>query len=494
MAAHANAANESEDFDLFASFVFICRFASLLMKINPTLFREYDIRGRIDRKDEFTDYAIDTISRAFATYLGRRGIHDAVVAQDARPYSLRVKEIVVRALCESGINVTEIDTVLVPIFYFSQYALKKKGGVMVTASHNPWGWSGFKHAYDYSTTFVPEDMRELREIVEKEDFMKGSGTHEAYPGIIEEYKKDVIGRVKLERHMTVLMDAGNGTAGAIVPDILRAAGCTVIEQYTTPSETRHHEANPSSAGMLDAMREGVRTHPVDIGLGFDDDGDRLGAVDEEGGIIWPDRILILLARAVLAKKPGGKIVFDVKSTDALTEDIKAHGGVPVMWKTGHSYIKQKAKEVDAVLAGERSGHIFFRDGYYGFDDATFAALKLLEYVSRDPKPVSEIIAALPRYITSPVWHASCDDTKKYAVVERLTKQLTQEFGEEKVIDINGARVKFDDGWGLVRASSNVPALVLVFEARTEEGLKYIEHFFRAQLQQFPEVGQEWESG
>ena len=464
------------------------------MKINPSVFREYDIRGRIDREDELSADAAYVINRGFAAFLARRGITDAVVGCDARPYSAGIKDTAVRALCDSGINVIDIGVVLAPIFYFSQYHLQKKGGVMVTASHNPWGWTGFKHAYDYSTTFVPRDMAELREIVVEGAFVQGSGAHESYPDIIAAYTKDVLARVSIKRRLRVLVDTGNGTAGPIAPAILRAAGCEVMEQYTEPSAERHHEANPSTMSMLNAMSDGVKKHGADIGLGFDDDGDRLGAVDEQGQIIWPDRMLALMSRLVLAGKPGAKIVFDVKCSEALVEDIRAHGGVPIMWKTGHSYIKAKSKETDAALAGERSGHIFFRDGYYGFDDATFAALKLLEYMSGQFMPVSGLVASLPYYVTSPVWHAPCEDTKKYAVVDRLVAEFKRECGSDKVIDINGGRVYLGGGWGLVRASSNVPALVLVFEAKSEEGLKKIEAIFREKLARFPEVGGEWASG
>ncbi|MEK7082436.1 MAG: phosphomannomutase/phosphoglucomutase [Patescibacteria group bacterium] len=464
------------------------------MKINPTLFREYDIRGRIDREDELTPEAITAIGRGFAVFLHRRGIGEAIVGHDARPYSEDIKNLTVKTLLESGINVIDIGTVLVPMFYFAQYHLEKKGGVMITASHNPWGWSGFKHAYDYSTTFVPHDMQELRVIIENEEFISGIGVHQTYGNIFNAYKKDVLVRVRLERPMKVLVDTGNGTAGLFAPQILREAGCEVVEQYTEVSEKRHHEANPSTLGMLDAMSQGVREQSAEIGIGFDDDGDRLGAVDEKGEVIWPDRILILLARLILAIKTHGKVVFDVKCTQALPEDILAHGGVPVMWKTGHSYIKAKAKEVGAVLAGERSGHIYVREGYYEYDDAVFAALKVLEYMSRDRRPLSGIMAEMPQYVTSPVWHAHCDDGKKYEVVERLVAEFKKEYGTDKVIDVNGARVTMQDGWGLVRASSNVPALVLVFEARTEEGIKKIEDIFRKKLMAYPEVGNEWKSG
>jgi len=234
------------------------------MKINPTIFREYDIRGRIDRPDEFTDEAVDIIGRAFAVFLQRRGIREAIVAQDARPYSTRVKDITTKALVGSGIRVIEIGTVPVPVFYFSQYHLQKKGGVMITASHNPWGWSGFKHAYDYSTTFVPQDMRELEGIIAQGVFIQGEGRRETQEGIVEAYTKDALSRIRLERSLRVLVDAGNGTAGLFAPQILRRAGCEVIEQYTELSEHRHHEANPSNLGMLEAMTEGVRRERVDL--------------------------------------------------------------------------------------------------------------------------------------------------------------------------------------------------------------------------------------
>jgi len=458
------------------------------------MFREYDIRGQIDQPNELTEEAIDAIGRGFAVFLHKRGIGDAIIGHDSRAHSAKVKDITVKALLESGINVIEIGQVLTPIFYFSQYELKKKGGVMITASHNPGKWSGFKHAYDYSVTLNPDDIKELYDAVTAGAFLRGNGAHETHEGIIEAYTRDILSRVKIAKRLRVLVDTANGTAGPIVPEMLRRAGCEVIEQYTNLSEERHHAANPSTLEMLEAMQEGARHHEVDIALGFDEDGDRLGVVSEKGEIVWSDQVLMLLSRPLLAAYPGAKIVFDVKCTQALFDEIPARGGVPVMWKTGHSYIKTKAKEVDAALAGERSGHFFFRKGHYGFDDAPFAALKLLEYLSHESKPLSQLVAELPRYFTSPVWHAPCADEKKYAVIEQLVREFKQEYGVDKVIDINGARVYLEDGWGLVRASSNIPMLVLVFEAKTGEGLKKIESAFREKLSHFPEVGSEWVSG
>lgn len=465
------------------------------MKISPYIFREYDIRGRIDEADQMSAENQYLLGRAAGVFFAMAGISRAIVGRDSRPYSQDVQEQVIRGLLDSGINIIEIGQVLAPIFYFSQYHLQQKGGVMITASHNPYGWTGMKIANDYSTTLLSEEIQQLRKITEDQSFVSGSGIRETYEGIIDAYTSDVLARIEFTKPLKVLIDAGNGTAGPIVPAIFRKAGHQVIERHCglDPSFP-HHEPNPSVMEAAEDIAQGVRESGADIGFGFDDDGDRLGFADDRGNIVWPDKALIFLARSALEKSPGASIVFDVKSTQALIDDIIAHGGNPVMWKTGHSYIKQKSKEVDAPLAGERSGHIFIRQGYYGFDDATFAALKFTEYISKSSKRFSELLAELPKYITSPVWQPPCSDEKKYQVVERLTQQLKEEYGSDRVIDISGARVIFPDGWGLVRASSNVPALVLVFESKTPEGLKRIENIFRKKLAQFPEVGSEWQTG
>lgn len=465
------------------------------MYINPYIFREYDIRGRIDAADEMSPDIQYVLGRATGAFFARRGIGSAVVGHDSRPYSRDVAGNVVRGLIDSGVNVIEIGQVLAPIFYFSQYHLKQKGGVMITASHNPYGWTGLKIANDFSSTLLGDEIKEVQEIAEKEDFRTGAGEVKPYENIIEHYTKDILSRVAFKKPLRVLVDAGNGTAGPIVPAILRRAGHEVIERHCDLDPSfPNHEPNPSVLEAAEDIARGVKENGADIGFGFDDDGDRLGFADDKGTIVWPDKALIFLARAILEKSPGASIVFDVKCTQALIDDIVAHGGTPVMWKTGHSYIKQKSKELSAPLAGERSGHIFIRQGYYGFDDAVFAALRFLEYLSGTGKRFSELLAKLPQYITSPVWQPPCSDEKKYGVAARLTEELKKEFGPANVIDINGARVIFDDGWGLVRASSNLPVLVLVFESKTEEGLRRIESLFREKLAKYPEVGTEWSTG
>lgn len=463
--------------------------------INPSIFREYDIRGRIDKPDELSPENSYLLGRATGVFFDRRNIKSAVVGHDARSYSTKIKDDFARGLQESGIDVYEIGQVLSPIFYFSQYNLKQKGGAMITASHNPDGWSGLKIANDYSTTLLPQEVQELYQIFIKGEFKSGKGERKISEDIVSEYTKDVLSRVSLKKKFKVVADTGNGGAGIIVPDILRRAGCEVVERHCELDTTfPNHIPNPSNLETARDLARGVKEEGADLGFGFDDDGDRLGFSDEEGNVVWPDKALIILMRSILKKYPGSSVVFDVKATKALIEDIKARGGVPVMSKTGHSYIKQKAKDVDAALAGERSGHIFFRKDYYGFDDAIYAALKFLEALEKDGRPFSKILKELPQYITSPSWEPECADDKKYGVVGKITEQFKKEYGEENVIDINGARVTFEDGWGLIRASSNLPRLVMIFESKTEEGLKRIEKIFREKLGQFPEVGKEWESG
>jgi len=430
--------------------------------LQPTIFREYDIRGIVD--DEINEEGAKIIGQAFGTFLAKRKIREVVVGHDAREYSERIKNAFVQGLVSTGAEITDLGMILVPILYFAQYYLKIRGVAMITASHNPNGWTGFKLGHDFSTTLLPEKIKEIQEIIQKGEFTKTIGKIKKYSGIVNDYKKQILPKIKIIRPLKIVIDCGNGTAGPIVPAIFKEAGCQVIEQYCEIDFSfPHHEPNPVLLESIEALGKKVREVKADLGFGFDGDGDRICAVDENGEVVWPDQMLILLARLVLAKRPGAKIVFDVKSTRALSEEIKANGGVPVMWKVGHSYIKSKAQEIDAALAGERSGHIFFRDNYYGYDDAIYAGLKLCEYLSSQDKKFSELIASARRYFSSPSWHVDCPDEIKYKIVEQLTEEFKKEFGESKVIDINGARVEFEDGWGLIRASSNLPVLVLGFE-------------------------------
>jgi phosphomannomutase/phosphoglucomutase len=376
-----------------------------MANLEPTMFREYDLRGRINDR-EINAYSLSIIAKAYGTMLRRRGIETAVVGHDLREGSKELTEAAMEALRSTGVNVIALGQVLTPIMYSAQYYYNTRGGMMVTASHNPNGWLGFKLALGFSYTFSPVEMRELRDLSEREDFVQGSGDlrREDYIPI---YAQDVVRRVRINRPVKVLINTGNGTAGPIVPAILRQAGCEVAEFLTEPDlEFKHYFPNPALEKMMQDTGEQTIKNGCEIGFAIDGDGDRLGTTDEKGQIIWPDRYLILLSRQVLKSHPGSPILFDVKSSRALSEDIQAHGGRPVMWKTGHSYIKEKLNELKAPLGGEMSGHIFFGPPiYYGFDDAVFTALKMAEMLAQSEKSFSQMVAETPTYISTPTLQA-----------------------------------------------------------------------------------------
>jgi len=458
--------------------------------LKRTMFREYDIRGR-ETDDELNEDSVYHIARGFAAILTRNDIKEAVVGNDARATSESFSAQIIRGLIESGVNVIDIGTVTTPMSYWAQYHFNVPGLAMITASHNPAGWNGLKLGTGLSKTLLPDEIKELYALIEKEAYVNGAGAVRK-ESVADAYIADLVSRARISRPIKVLVNTGNGTAGLFAPKLLRAAGCEVVEHYTEVDATYpHYTANPDGTAMMEDTGTQTKVNGSDIGMAFDGDGDRLGLTDEKGAIIWPDRYMILLSRLVLEKAPGSKIVFDVKVSEALPEDIKAHGGVPIMCKTGHSYIKSKMAEEGAVLAGEMSGHIFFAQDFYGFDDAFFAALKLLEYVSAQTKPLSEVVASTPYYVSTPTIQLKTTEEDKYRIVDELVKEFKQE--GYKTIDINGARVYTSDGWGLVRASSNTPSLVLRFEAKTQESLEKIRALFKAKLERFPSVSTNWDS-
>jgi len=458
--------------------------------LKKTMFREYDLRGR-ESEDELNDTSVYFLGRGFGAFLKKRNLKETVVGHDARGTSESFHEQIIKGLTESGINVFDIGTVTSPMSYWSQYFLKVKGLVMITASHNPVGWNGVKFGTDFSYTLLTDEIDELYRIIEEEKFVDGKGTI-IKKNISEDYIKDLLSRATVTKKFKVLVNTGNGTAGLYAPKLLKDAGCEVVEHFTNVDPLYpNYTPNPDGTAMMEDTGKQTVANKCDFGFAFDGDGDRLGLVDEKGQTIWPDRYMILLSRLILSKHPGAKIVFDVKVSEALPEDIKAHGGIPIMCKTGHSYIKAKLQEEKAALAGEMSGHIFFVDDFYGFDDAFFASLKMLEYLSTQDKPLSQLIASTPYYVSTPTIQVETTDEDKYKIVDELVAEFKKE--GHRVNDINGARVYIDDGWGLVRASSNQPTLVLRFEAKTEEGLKKIQDIFKEKLNRFEKVSKDWDS-
>ncbi len=455
------------------------------------MFREYDIRGRISDR-ELNPTTVELIGKGFGTMLHRRGIRDVVVGYDSRESSPGFRDAMIAGLLATGRNAVDVGMVLTPVLYWAQHALDVPGGVMITASHNPPEWNGLKLSTEPSTTLLRPEIEELLDIVNREDFVTGTGMVRSQ-SVKDAYLDDVLGRVKLARPMRITVDAGNATPGAWAPDVYRAAGCDVSCLFCDidPSFPNHFP-NPSELENMRDLQRKVVEDGAEVGFAFDGDGDRLGVVDGTGKVVYADRVLMLLARQVLARHPGAKIVFDVKCSQALVDDIKAHGGVPIMWITGHSYMRAKILEEKAALGGERSGHIAFPpdwehpdekpgpDYYYGIDDGLFAGLRLLEYLSRQSQSLHDLIAEADPYLTSPEIQVECPDTRKYQIVEELVAEFKREYDD--VIDINGARVTMEGGWGLVRASSNLPVLVLVFEAKTPETMRHIKAVFREKLE------------
>lgn len=463
--------------------------------LKATMFREYDVRGRVpevfpEARDELSDEGMRTLGRAFGALALERGRTRVVVGHDLRTYSARLRDRFVEGLASTGQHVIDIGCVLTPTLYFAQVHLGCPAGVMITASHNPQGWSGLKMAVDGVTTLLRPDIERLQALARRADLPTGAGTVERRD-LREAYLSDLAARVRLARPLTVVLDPGNGTAALFCVEAFRRAGCRVVPLFCDPDPTfPNHFPNPSEKSARTAVRRAVVEHGADLGLSFDGDGDRLGVQDEHGQDVESDRVLLLLARRVLERHPGAPIVFDVKCSQALSDDILAHGGRPVMWKTGHSWIKSKMAEVGAPLAGERSGHVFVKDGFHGYDDGLFAGLRLCEAVAAGPAGLSELLRSAPAYASSPEIHVDCADEVKYAVMERLLAELRAAH-PGRVIDINGARVTYPDGFGLVRPSSNLPELVLVFEGRTPEALARIKAEFKERLARHPEIGRHW---
>jgi len=463
-----------------------------------SMFREYDIRGRVNEKELCPDN-VYRIVKAYAKYLNKRGIKKAVVGYDNRECSPSFAEASIKALREIGINVYYIGLALSPMAYFAQYHLECEGAVMVTASHNPSDWSGFKLANGYSKTLEPADIKEVYALVDSDDtpYLDVEEGEFIEVDIRDAYIESIVSRINMgPKKLRVVLDAGNGGAGLFIYEVFQRLGCMTFQLNCDPDITYpHYFPNPSDLKGRAKLREMV-THPyihADLGLSFDGDGDRIGVIDNEGNNIWSDIILAYIAKNLLKRKQGATIVYDVKCSQALTQVIESNGGNPVMWKTGHSYIKSKMHELKADLAGERSGHIFVGgDDYYGFDDAVFVAAKLVEALSYDDDTITKAIAKFPQYVTSPEIKAHCPDDKKYPIVDEIVETFKAKY-PGKVIDVNGARVSFDNGWGLVRASSNLPELVLIFEATTKDGLLEIRKIFKDVLSQYSDIADEWEN-
>ena len=444
--------------------------------MNPEMFRQYDIRG-IAEKDMTADEVV-LIGQGIGTYLRMQGNRKISVGRDCRTTSDLYSQKLIQGLRATGCDVIDIGVCSTPVSYFSIRHLPSQGSVMVTASHNPPEYNGFKICSGHDSVYG-EQIQEILKIIENKKFEAGQGTLTTYD-ILRPYMDYVVDNIDLQGALKVGIDAGNGTAGVTAVPIIKRLGCDVSELYCDMDGSfPNHEADPTVAANMADLIALVKNQGLDVGIGFDGDGDRIGVVDEKGNLIFGDQLMIIFSREILTRKPGATFISEVKCSKTMYDDIEKNGGTAIMWKTGHSMIKQKMKEVKAELAAEMSGHMFFADRYFGYDDAVYAACRLLEILAATGQSISELLADVPPTFTTPEIRVDCPDDIKFTIVDKVTAHFKTEFD---VIDIDGARVLFDDGWGLVRASNTQPALVLRFEALSERRLEEIRSLVEAALE------------
>jgi phosphomannomutase/phosphoglucomutase len=443
--------------------------------INPQIFREYDIRGIVDK--DLNEDVLERIGKAYGTYIKDFGAKVVSIGRDCRLSSPAYAKAMTRGINSTGIDVIDIGMVSTPMLYFSLYNLDVGGGVMITASHNPGEYNGIKLCRGKDSVFGAQ-IQKIREIAESGEFASGKGSsserdiEELYVGFLKE-------NIEMRPGLRAVVDYGNGMVGSIGPRVFREFGCDVTELYVTPDGTfPNHHPDPTVEENLAQLIETVGSGKYELGIGFDGDGDRIGVVDEKGNIVWGDMLVLVFARDVISRKPGAKILGDVKCSNRLFSGITEAGGEAIMWKTGHSLIKDKMKAEKASLAGEMSGHIFFADKFFGYDDALYASLRILEIISRTGKPLSQLLSDIPPAISTPEIRVDCPEAVKFEVVDMVKEKLRKSY---RIIDIDGVRVEFPDGWGLIRASNTQPALVLRFEAQTEERLREIRALIESEL-------------
>lgn len=453
------------------------------MRIEPVIFRQYDIRGTVGA--DLTAAVARAVGAAVGSEAAQRLARAPVLAvgRDNRPSGEALQAALIEGLLASGATVRDVGLVPTPALYFAIHHLAADGGVQVTGSHNPPEMNGFKMVLG-GLPFAGDDIQGLRERIAADRFAAGRGARTAHQ-VLEAYRREILGRIgPLDRPLKVVVDCGNGVPGLTYPDALAALGATVDRLYCESDGTfPHHHPDPTVLANLRDLQARVRSWGADVGVAFDGDGDRIGAVDETGTVLVGDQILALLGEDVVRRLGKGReVIFDVKCSDALPEALERAGARPVMWMTGHSYIKAKMKESGAVLGGEMSGHMFFGPpDYLGFDDALYAAARLLKIVAGQPRPLSALRAALPQYVSTPEIRVDCAEDRKVAVVAAAARHFAARY---RTVTIDGVRWRTGEGWGLIRASNTQPILVLRFEARSAEGLEAIrreaEEVLRAQ--------------
>ncbi|MGH7842482.1 MAG: phosphomannomutase/phosphoglucomutase [Candidatus Binataceae bacterium] len=445
--------------------------------MNPQVFREYDIRGVVE--NDFDDDFVIDLGRAYATILLEAGKRTITLGRDCRLTSDALRDRLIEGLIPAGINVVEIGVVPTPLLYFSVLHWKMDGGAMITGSHNAAEYNGFKLGVGPSTIFGDEIQR-LRKIIDARAFTTtGAKGQLTAREVIPEYNEFIMHDITVKPGMKVAVDGGNGCGGAVAAPLMRAMGIDTVELYIEmDGRFPHHHPDPTVAENMRDLQAAVAQSGAQVGIAYDGDADRIGAVDENGRIVWGDELLIAFARSILQERAGAAIIGDVKCSRRLYEDVARRGGRAIMWKTGHSLIKSKLREEKAALAGEMSGHIFFNDRYYGFDDAIYASFRLLEILSNEGRGLGAILSDLPATHSTPELRLDCPDDRKFEVVRRAADYFRSRY---ETIEIDGARVNFPGGWGLVRASNTQPALVMRFEADDAKRLGEIRALFEDKL-------------
>lgn len=459
------------------------------MDINPLIFRAYDIRGIADteagRSPDLTSESMYIIGQGFGTYMQRKYGKNLVCGKDNRLSSDQLSEAFISGLLATGCVVTSVGHASSPMIYFTTCKYDFDGGVNITASHNPKEYNGVKLVAKNAHSICGDEIQAILKIIQEEDFVEGKGKL-ASQEIFGDYVAEIKNQVKIERRLKLVIDAGNGITGIFAPKLFEELGCEVIAQHCElDGNFPNHEANPETEKNMKDVQERVVAEKAALGIGFDGDGDRVGIVDEKGHFYHADYLLIPLARDLLMRNPGSSVIFDIKSSKVVEDDIRQRGGKPVRYKTGHSFIETKMKEIGALLGGETSGHIFFAERWFGFDDGMYAAARIAELVSKSHKPFSAFFDGIPKVLTTPEWKVPCPDTAKFRVVEDVKHFFTKRY---PCITIDGVWVDFGHGsWGAVRASNTNPCLTLRFEAPDQKTLKTIQEIFMDKLKEYPEV-------
>jgi phosphomannomutase/phosphoglucomutase len=430
--------------------------------LKPTIFREYDIRGIADR--DLPSESVEQLGQALGTYLQRHGGKKVNLGRDTRLSSPRLRDAILRGLLASGCAVTDIGIVPTPVLYYSVFKLKADGAVMITGSHNPSEYNGFKTVCGASTIYG-DQIQEVLRILQSGDFAQGEGT-EGTADVVTPYVDEIAAQFHWARRIKVVFDGGNGVAGPVMDRIAERLNIDAVKLYfEMDGNFPNHHPDPTVEDNLEDLRRAVAEHRADLGIAFDGDSDRIGAIDETGRVVWGDMLMLIYGREILTRDPGATFIGEVKCSQIMYDELKRLGGNPIMYKTGHSLIKAKMKQEHAALAGEMSGHMFFADRYYGYDDALYAACRIMEIVANSGKPLSAQLAGLPSMVVTPEIRIDCPDELKFDVVAEVRQHFRK---VREVIDVDGARILFPQGWGLVRASNTQPVLVLRFEAPTTE--------------------------